>query len=98
MIVVAIIGLLAALAIYGVRKYMTNSKTAEARQALGAMSKGARAAYDGEVWDDTTVIAAGQINERASSDRNSATSAGSNCTPDSRSISASAASSGHACL
>jgi len=59
MIVVAIIGLLAALAIYGVRRYMTNSKTAEARQALGAISKGARAAFDGEVWSDTGVIAAG---------------------------------------
>ena len=59
MIVVAIIGLLAALAIYGVRRYMTNSKTAEARQAIGAISKGARAAFDGEVWDDATVIAAG---------------------------------------
>ena len=56
MIVVAIIGLLAALAIYGVRRYMTNSKTAEARQALGAMSKGARAAFDGEVWDTSTPI------------------------------------------
>jgi len=53
MIVVAIIGLLAALAIYGVRRYMTNSKTAEARQAIGAISKGARAAFDGEVWDDS---------------------------------------------
>src|SRR5688572_12751177 len=59
MIVVAIIGLLAALAIYGVRRYMTNSKTAEARQALGAISKGARAAFDGEVWADTGVITAG---------------------------------------
>jgi len=59
MIVVAIIGLLAALAIYGVRRYMTNSKTAEARQAIGAISKGARAAFDGEVFEDTDVIAAG---------------------------------------
>lgn len=53
MIVVAIIGLLAALAIYGVRRYMTNSKTAEARQAIGAISKGARAAFDGENWADS---------------------------------------------
>jgi len=60
MIVVAIIGLLAALAIYGVRRYMTNSKTAEARQAIGAISKGARAAFDGEVWDDATVIGSGE--------------------------------------
>src|SRR5687767_379950 len=33
MIVVAIIGVLAALAIYGVRKYLTNAKSAEARSA-----------------------------------------------------------------
>ncbi|HEY6723177.1 MAG TPA: fimbiral protein pilA, partial [Polyangiaceae bacterium] len=59
MIVVAIIGLLAALAIYGVRRYMTNSKTAEARQALGAISKGARAAFDGEVFEKTDIIPAG---------------------------------------
>lgn len=56
MIVVAIIGLLAALAIYGVRKYMTNSKTAEARQALGTISKSARLAYSGEHWDTTDVL------------------------------------------
>src|SRR5688500_3290363 len=59
MIVVAIIGLLAALAIYGVRRYMTNSKTAEGRQALGAISKGARAAFEGEVWSNTDVLTAG---------------------------------------
>lgn len=59
MIVVAIIGLLAALAIYGVRRYMTNSKTAEARQALGAISKGARAAFEGEVWTSTAVLTPG---------------------------------------
>jgi type IV pilus assembly protein PilA len=48
MIVVAIIGVLAALAIYGVRKYVTNAKTAEARMALGRMSKDAAAAYNRE--------------------------------------------------
>lgn len=45
MIVVAIIGVLAALAIYGVRKYMANAKTAEARNSLGQMSKDAAAAF-----------------------------------------------------
>src|SRR5690349_14407129 len=45
MIVVAIIGVLAALAIYGVRRYIINSKTAEARSALGRMSKDASSAY-----------------------------------------------------
>lgn len=66
MIVVAIIGLLAALAIYGVRRYMTNSKTAEARQALGAISKGALAAFDGEVWSNTDPIAAGESSQPSS--------------------------------
>ena len=45
MIVVAIVGVLAALAIYGVRKYIANAKTAEARNSLGQLSKDASAAY-----------------------------------------------------
>src|SRR6188768_2495481 len=45
MIVVAIVGILAALAIYGVRKYMTNAKTAEARNGIGQMGKDAVTAY-----------------------------------------------------
>jgi type IV pilus assembly protein PilA len=48
MIVVAIVGILAALAIYGVRKYITNAKTAEARNSLGQMSKDASAAFNRE--------------------------------------------------
>jgi type IV pilus assembly protein PilA len=48
MIVVAIIGVLAALAIYGVRKYLANAKTAEARTALGRISKDAASAWDRE--------------------------------------------------
>ena len=35
MIVVAIVGILAVLAIYGVRKYIANAKTAEARNSIG---------------------------------------------------------------
>ncbi len=45
MIVVAIVGILAALAIYGVRKYMANAKTAEARNGIGQMAKDAITAY-----------------------------------------------------
>ena len=45
MIVVAIVGVLAALAIYGVRKYIANAKTAEARNSLGQISKDASSAY-----------------------------------------------------
>jgi type IV pilus assembly protein PilA len=48
MIVVAIVGVLAALAIYGVRKYVLNAKTAEARNALGQMAKDAITAYTRE--------------------------------------------------
>lgn len=48
MIVVAIIGVLAALAIYGVRKYLANAKTAEARTALGRIAKDAASAWDRE--------------------------------------------------
>jgi type IV pilus assembly protein PilA len=45
MIVVAIVGVLASLAIYGVRKYVTNAKTTEARNALGQLSKDATTAF-----------------------------------------------------
>jgi type IV pilus assembly protein PilA len=48
MIVVAIIGVLAALAIYGVRKYLLSAKTAEARNSIGRMAKDASAAYTRE--------------------------------------------------
>jgi type IV pilus assembly protein PilA len=48
MIVVAIIGVLAALAIYGVRKYLTNAKTAEARTAIGRIAHDASSAWDRE--------------------------------------------------
>jgi type IV pilus assembly protein PilA len=48
MIVVAIIGVLAALAIYGVRKYIANAKTAEARLTIGRIAKDASAAYNRE--------------------------------------------------
>jgi type IV pilus assembly protein PilA len=48
MIVVAIVGILAALAIYGVRRYILNAKTAEARNSIGQMSKDASTAYNRE--------------------------------------------------
>jgi type IV pilus assembly protein PilA len=49
MIVVAIIGILAALAIYGVRRYMASAKTSEARNTVGAISRAAAAAYEREI-------------------------------------------------
>ena len=48
MIVVAIIGVLAALAIYGVSKYLGASKSVEAKNSLGAIAKGNISAYNSE--------------------------------------------------
>jgi type IV pilus assembly protein PilA len=48
MIVVAIVGILAVLAIYGVRKYLANAKTAEARNSVGQIAKDAAAHYEQE--------------------------------------------------
>jgi type IV pilus assembly protein PilA len=45
MIVVAIIGVLAALAIYGVSRYLKHSKTAEASRNLASMETGSKNAY-----------------------------------------------------
>ncbi len=45
MIVVAIVGVLAALAIYGVNKYVNNAKTTEARSAVARIAKDATTAY-----------------------------------------------------
>jgi type IV pilus assembly protein PilA len=58
MIVVAIIGVLAVLAIYGVRKYIANAKTAEARNSLGQIAKDAAAAVEREKGT-TAILATG---------------------------------------
>jgi type IV pilus assembly protein PilA len=59
MIVVAIIGILAVLAIYGVRRYISNAKTAEARNNVGKIQKDALAAYEGEKLDTSSTLATG---------------------------------------
>jgi type IV pilus assembly protein PilA len=48
MMVVVIIGILAVLGTYGVRKYMATAKSAEARNALGQMAKDAATAFERE--------------------------------------------------
>jgi type IV pilus assembly protein PilA len=48
MIVVAIVGVLAVLAVYGVRKYIANAKTAEAKNSIGQIGKDAVTAFEGE--------------------------------------------------
>jgi type IV pilus assembly protein PilA len=58
MIVVAIVGILSVLAIYGVRKYIANAKTAEARNSLGQIAKDAATALEREKGA-TAIIAAG---------------------------------------
>jgi type IV pilus assembly protein PilA len=55
MIVVAIVGILAVLAIYGVRKYLANAKTAEATNSLGQISKLAAAAFEQESMAGTVL-------------------------------------------
>lgn len=49
--IIPIIGIMAVLAIYGVRKYISNAKTAEARNALTQIAKHAVAAYESESED-----------------------------------------------
>jgi type IV pilus assembly protein PilA len=50
MIVVAIIGVLAALAIYGVGKYLASAKTGEAKNTVGAITRDAVGAYERETY------------------------------------------------
>jgi type IV pilus assembly protein PilA len=59
MVVVAIVGVLATLAVYGVRKYLLHSKTAEARNSVGQMAKDAKAAYERESMSSTVLTTAG---------------------------------------
>jgi type IV pilus assembly protein PilA len=48
MIVIAIIGVLAALAIYGVRRYLASAKTSEAKNTIGAIARGAKGSFERE--------------------------------------------------
>jgi type IV pilus assembly protein PilA len=58
MIVVAIIGILASLAIYGVRKYIANAKTAEAKNSLGQIGKDSQTAFEKESLSGVVMAAA----------------------------------------
>jgi type IV pilus assembly protein PilA len=61
MIVVVIIGILAALAIYGVSQYVTNAKTAEARTAVGRIGKDALSAFEGEEMVGSVLTLGGSV-------------------------------------
>jgi len=55
MIVVAIIGVLAALAIYGVRRYLASAKTSEAKDKVGAISRGAYSSFEREFIESENI-------------------------------------------
>jgi type IV pilus assembly protein PilA len=56
MIVIAIIGVLAVFAIYGVRRYLASAKTSEAKNTIGAISRGAKAAFERETAASELVV------------------------------------------
>jgi len=62
MLVVMIVGVLAALAIYGVQRYTASAKTAEAKNSIGQISKDAQSAYAHEHMSTTELLG---INEGA---------------------------------
>jgi type IV pilus assembly protein PilA len=64
MMVVVIIGVLAVLAINGVRKYIANAKSAEARNSLGQITKDAATAYARDSIS-STVLAKGALSNGA---------------------------------
>jgi type IV pilus assembly protein PilA len=64
MIVVAIIGVLAALAIYGVRRYLASAKTSEGKNTIGAIARGAAAAYERETAA-AEIVAEGSLSTNA---------------------------------
>jgi len=55
MIVVAIVGVLAVLAVYSVRKYLTSTKTTEARNSLGQMGKDQTSEFEKEAMTGLTL-------------------------------------------
>ncbi len=56
MIVIAIIGVLAALAIYGVRRYLASAKTSEAKNTIGAIARGAKQSYERETANSQLLV------------------------------------------
>jgi len=62
MIVVALVGVLSTLAVYGVRRYITNAKTAEAKNALGQMGKDAVVAFESETMTNVVLAMGSSAN------------------------------------
>ena len=59
MIVVAIIGVLSTIAIQGVRRYLANAKSAEAKMQIGRIAKSAVISFDQDRFATTGVMIAG---------------------------------------
>jgi type IV pilus assembly protein PilA len=57
MIVVAIVGILAVLAVVGVRRYLSNAKSAEARNGVAAIGKSASMALERPTWSGEIISA-----------------------------------------
>jgi type IV pilus assembly protein PilA len=66
MIVVAIIGILAALAIYGVSRFLSSSKTAEAKNTVGAISRAAQSAWERQIAESKILAEGDSISAGAS--------------------------------
>jgi type IV pilus assembly protein PilA len=64
MIVIAIIGVLAALAVYGVRSYLSAARTAEAKASVGAISQLATGVYEREYAEAELIGAAAGGNSK----------------------------------
>lgn len=67
MIVIAIIGVLAALAIYGVHRYLQSAKTSEAKNTIGAIARGAKQSYERETAKSDLITAAAGGNSTGAS-------------------------------
>jgi hypothetical protein len=62
---VAVIGSGAAMAIYGVRRYLVSAKTAEAKNTIGAIARGAVGAFERETLDPKGKLATHQLCKNA---------------------------------
>lgn len=63
---VALVGVLAALGLYGTRRYLAAAKTAEAKNSIGAIARGARASYEREQPDGTQKLCGSAVSVPAS--------------------------------
>lgn len=67
MIAIAIIGVLATLAIYGVRSYLAAARTSEAKEAVGEISKLATVVFERE-RAESELIGSGAVSKKAVND------------------------------